>query len=263
MLPPLEADLYSPVIHRVNQAIRARAVDPDAPVGEITPLLIKYSKPSAKLVTNAKREIEALKKAANVKKGESVVWRRGEGLAYANTAPAAPPKVIGKRQREPSKKPISNIDIEAILSEGLLSRKKQITQDNSIPEFKQALRLLSMESDDEKHFVSAVNDMTKVIHTLIRDSMGDQHYDRAIENVGVMREQLISLEVPGLYNDFLNDLKTKLKSGALGDDRRDFWVKIRFPGRLGLIHKGQSEYSNISEEDARKVGSLFRLLSFP
>lgn len=181
------------------------------------------------------------------------------GVAYANAVRVAPPKVTGKRQREPSKKPISNIDIEAILAEGILSRKKQITQDNSIPAFKQALRLLNMESDDEKHFVSAVEDMRKVIHSLIRDSMGDQHYDRALENIGVMREQLIGLEVPGLYNEFLQDLKTKLKSGALGDDRRDFWFKIRFPGKLGLIHKDQSEYSDITEDDAHKVGFSLKL----
>lgn len=68
-LPPLEADLYSPIIHRVNQAIRARAVDPDAPVGDIPPLLIKYSRPPDKLVKSAKREVEALREAANVKKG--------------------------------------------------------------------------------------------------------------------------------------------------------------------------------------------------
>lgn len=166
--------------------------------------------------------------------------------------------MTGKRQREPSK-PISNIDIDAILAEGLLSRKKQITHDNSIPEFKQALRLLSMESDDEKHFVTAVDNMKEVIYSLVRDSMGDQHYDRALENIGVMREQLIGLEVPGLYNDFLQDLKTKLKSGALGDDRRDFWVKIRYPGRLGLIHKGQSEYSDVTDDDARKVSSPFSI----
>lgn len=256
LLPPSDADLYSPIIHRVNQAVRARAVDPKAPVDDIPPLLLKYSRPPAKLVTGAKREIEELKRAANVKKGEFVCIIGGP-TAHANALHAAPTKVTGKRQREPSKKPISNIDIDAILAEGMRSVKKRITQDNSIPEFKQALRLLSMESDDEKHFVSAVDDMKKVIHSLIRDSMGDQHYDRALENIGVMREQLIRLEVPGLYNEFLRDLKTKLKSGALGDDRREFWVKIRYPGRLGLIHKGQSEYSDVTEDDARKVSSLF------
>lgn len=178
-------------------------------------------------------------------------------MSYADTLYTAPPKVTGKRQREPSKKPISNIDIEAILADGMLSRKKQITEDNSIPAFKQALHLLSMESDEEKHFVSAVEEMTKVIHSLIRHSMGDQHYDRALENIGVMREQLVGLEVPGLYNEFLRDLKTKLKSGALGDDRRDFWLRIRYPGKLGLIHKSQSEYSDVTEYDAREVSSCF------
>lgn len=140
-----------------------------------------------------------------------------------------------------------------MLAEGILSRKKEITKDNSIPAFKQALRLLVMESDEEEHFDSAVKDMTKVIHSLIRDSMGDKNYDQALENIGVMREQLIGLEVPGLYNNFLRDLKTKLKSGSLGGERRDLWIKIQYPGKLGLIHKNQSECSDLTEEEARKV----------
>lgn len=71
LLPPFEADLYSPIIHRVNQAIRARAVDPNAPVGDIPAQLMKYSKPPSKLLTSAKREIEALEQSANIKKGLS------------------------------------------------------------------------------------------------------------------------------------------------------------------------------------------------
>lgn len=63
---PLD-DLYSPIIHRVNQAIRARAVDEDGPVEEIPPRLLKYSQPPEDLIKKAKPRIDALIKAADVK----------------------------------------------------------------------------------------------------------------------------------------------------------------------------------------------------
>lgn len=65
---PLE-DLYSPVIHRISQAIRARAVQEDGPIEAIPPVLLKYSRAPDGLVKQAKRKIDDLIEAADVKKG--------------------------------------------------------------------------------------------------------------------------------------------------------------------------------------------------
>jgi ATP-dependent DNA helicase 2 subunit 2 len=62
-------EMYSPTIHRINQAIRARAVDPDAPIGPPAEILLRFSKPPEKLLDKAKSEIEALIDAAEIKKG--------------------------------------------------------------------------------------------------------------------------------------------------------------------------------------------------
>lgn len=66
-------ETYSPVLHRIDQAIRWRAVHPDEPIPPPHKILLKYSQPPEELVTGAKRKLEELVSAANVKKG---TWDR-------------------------------------------------------------------------------------------------------------------------------------------------------------------------------------------
>lgn len=65
---PLE-DLYSPIIHRVNQAVRARAVAPEGNIAAVPEILKKYSEPPEMLIKKARPQIDALKKVADLKKG--------------------------------------------------------------------------------------------------------------------------------------------------------------------------------------------------
>lgn len=53
----------------MNQAIRARAVDPDAPIGPPAEILLRFSEPPEKIINKAKSEIDALIDAAEIKKG--------------------------------------------------------------------------------------------------------------------------------------------------------------------------------------------------
>lgn len=62
-------ETYNPTIHRMNQAIRARAVDPECPIGPPAEILLRFSKPPEKLIKHAKSEIDALIDAAEIKKG--------------------------------------------------------------------------------------------------------------------------------------------------------------------------------------------------
>ena len=55
----------------MNQAIRARAVDPDAPIGPPAEILLRFSNPPEALIAKAKSDIEALIDAAEIKKGPS------------------------------------------------------------------------------------------------------------------------------------------------------------------------------------------------
>lgn len=63
-------DTYSPVLHRIHQAIRLRATRPDEPIPPPAEVLVKYSNPPEDLVRASKKQLAALFKAADVKKGQ-------------------------------------------------------------------------------------------------------------------------------------------------------------------------------------------------
>ena len=71
-----------------------------------------------------------------------------------------------------------------------------------------------------------------------------------------MREEMIEVEEPGVYNTILRKLKEKLLKGELGGERKDFWYEVR-KNRLGLVDKKSSERSDVSEDRAREVSTVF------
>lgn len=62
-------DSYNPSIHRVNNAVKSRAVYPDAPVGTIPEILMRFSSPPQDLIEKVQSRIDPLIEAAEVKKG--------------------------------------------------------------------------------------------------------------------------------------------------------------------------------------------------
>ena len=63
------ADTYSPVLHRLDQAIRWRAVHSGESIPPPYDILTKYCNPPAELFSRAKDQLHRLVDAANVKKG--------------------------------------------------------------------------------------------------------------------------------------------------------------------------------------------------
>lgn len=181
-----------------------------------------------------------------------------------------PPKAQSK-WRKGAAKPESGraveaaVDIDELIRAGeeatarLKRGKPKIDKDNSIPMFKQLIQRLA-EADNDKGIEAVTSAMGEVVQSLIKESMGDANYDRAIENIGELRDACIGLEVPELYNDFLRDLKKKIFSDALGKGRKYMWAKLRATssGRLGLITKSESEVSDITDKDMQVRADLFR-----
>lgn len=66
-------DAFSPILHRIEQAKRWRAVRPTEPVPPVPEVLLKYSKQPEELQLNARSALQELIKAADVKKGISGV----------------------------------------------------------------------------------------------------------------------------------------------------------------------------------------------
>ena len=187
---------------------------------------MKYSMPPAELVASAQKQLDAVKQAADVKK--------------------VPPKAKGrgKRQRAERDKPLSGLDVDQLLGN---SKRVKIEFNNLIPSFKQALSA----SDDMETIQEAVDGMAKEIRLLISNSMGDSGYQRALEAIRVMRDELTELEEPELYNVFVKQLKEDILGNKLNGNRKDMWWRIK-GNRYGLIDSKRSYLSPVSEDEARR-----------
>lgn len=94
--------------------------------------------------------------------------------------------------------------------------------------------------------------MAGIIEGLIKHSLGEANYDRVIEALGTMREELVDYEEPALYNHFLAALKGKILGEELGGDRKELWWLVR-KSKLGLIDQATSEVSKVTEQEAKEV----------
>lgn len=157
-----------------------------------------------------------------------------------------PPKVQGRRRNRNEVKPLSGLNVEALL--GGDGKKATISAQNAIPDFRQMIN--SADSIDGVREVA--QQLGAIIEARIKDSFGDIAYARALEEIGVMREELIDLEEPEIYNDFVTTLKRKLLAEDLGGNRKDFWWEFR-KSSLGLIDQNTSEASKATDEDVKAV----------
>jgi ATP-dependent DNA helicase 2 subunit 2 len=179
--------------------------------------------PPSDLLAKAKPTLEALIKAADIKK--------------------VPPKQKGRFRKKDAAQPISGLDVDALLT-STGKRTGTISAANAVPEFKQAVG----DSTDDAMIERAVTQMGTVIEQLIRASVGNSGYERALEAMRVFREEMVEVEQPGLYNDWLRGFKTKVLGGELGGDRKEAWWRVRRE-KLGLIGNELAEGSEVSPEE--------------
>lgn len=154
-----------------------------------------------------------------------------------------PPKVKGKRGRQEVVKPLSGLDIESLL---VKHKPKNISKENAIPEFRQILA----SADADEIVFNAVNEMAEIVRGFLQ-FMGDAEYQRAQENIKVMREEMIDLEFPDKYNDFIRDLKQRIVKNEFGN-RREFWQSLKHE-KLGLIDVNTHPDAEVSPEEAKEV----------
>lgn len=164
----------------------------------------------------------------------------------------------GRKKNRTEAKPFSGLNVEELLQSDSGKKAYQISPQNAIPGFRQMLD----EVEDISGIRDAVTQLGSIIETQINDSLGDINYGRAIEELDVMRSEMIELEEPAIYNDFVRALKTKLLKGELSGDRRDMWYELK-KAELGLIDSKQSESSTVTKEKAKQVSFLSSDLKYP
>lgn len=226
-------DCFSPLLHTIESAIKHRAVHPNKYIEPKADLLMEPSKPPRDLIDEIQSKIDALVAVAEVKK--------------------VPAKVKGRRRYRDAEKPLSGLDVDALLNSTQPSssnnrdtaKRRRIDPQNAIPEFKRILDRSTTEEESR----DAVQQMSVLVQDLVKNSFGDRYYDRALEMLGVMRQEMIEYEWPDFYNGAVKALKQKIFQEELDGDRIEFWTALR-RSRLGLIDHDQSEASKVSKDEA-------------
>ncbi|KAK5136407.1 hypothetical protein LTR08_003533 [Meristemomyces frigidus] len=225
-------ETYSPMLHRIAQVIKHRAIHPNEAPPAPYEILTRFSRPPDNLIAKTQRELDRVIKAADVKK--------------------VPPKARARRygRGKEAPKPLSDLDVGALLAldpkRGGGKLKRKIDPQNAIPEFKQ----LVQRAEDLPDLQDACGQLGAVIEDWVRFSVGDSGYGRAVEGLRVMREEMGEMEEAGAYNDVVKGLREKVLGGALGGERALFWYKVRV-GRLGLLLGSECE-GGAGEEEGRE-----------
>lgn len=107
---------------------------------------------------------------------------------------------------------------------------------------------------------SAVKQLCAIVESQIKNSLSDANYNRVVEALGTMREELVDYEEPALYNEFLRSLKSKILAEELGGDRKELWWLLR-RSKVGLIDKATSDMSEVSEKEAKEVSIIIFLMA--
>ncbi|GAM88849.1 hypothetical protein ANO11243_068830 [Dothideomycetidae sp. 11243] len=235
-------ETFSPMLHRINQIIRHRAVHPSAPLPPVPDALIRFSRPPEHLISKAQNHIDALSAAADIKR--------------------VPPKTVARRgRRKEDTKPLSGLDVNALLASNPRDNQtgsaaptdsSKIDPRNAVPEFKQLLQ----RADDMPAVHAAVAQMGKITRDLVSASTGDANYARATECLRVVREEMVDLEDAEAWNDLLKEFKKDLFAGKLGGDRAELWFELR-AARLGLIRSNECQ-GGVDEEEAKAFMSARR-----
>lgn len=218
-------EAFSPKLHRINQALKFRSVNE---IDEVPPpweSIVRFANPPERLLNQAQASLDALIQAGNVKK--------------------VPPRQKGRKRGREVDKPLSGLDVDELLGR---EKRTKISADNAIPEFKQLLAT----TEEIDALKGAMEQMSAIVQSFIKLSVGDSGYGRAVEMMRVMREEMTEYEESGLYNDFVRDLKRKIMNDELGVGRGEMWYKIRTT-RLGLIDNIMEPNSEVTPEEAKEV----------
>ena len=252
-------DTFSPLVHRVDQAVRFRAVHPDRPVPPPHAILTKYSHPPPELLAKSTAELQALKDAAGVKPAE---------------------KKVPGRHKARGAQPISGLDVAALVSaeREAAGAAGGIRPDHAITDFYNVLEhpaVVAPGADADagtRLLADAAGQLGAVVEARVRESFGEQHDAWALATVDRFRARMLALDEPAPWNAWLRRFKARMVVDEELGDRRELWFHWRrwkgqreetmlqdVPGRpdppspwLSLITANETGRSEVSEAEAKE-----------
>ncbi|ESO85299.1 hypothetical protein LOTGIDRAFT_235806 [Lottia gigantea] len=221
---------FNPYFQRTYQCLLSKALKPNDPLPELSPLIASYFKRPEEVECKIMKPLEEIK---DLFKLEIVAKKKDEKSGDA--------MFKDKEEDGPAAKKVKiDDDFEGGLEN--IGRAK-ITEVGSVTPVEDFKALINYR--DEDLFDKACEQMEKTIEKIVMDSFGPQFYGKASDCLKAYREECIKNSKPDVYNKFIRQFKETLISKA----KRDFWDQIVLD-KQGLISKLECEGSKVSKEEA-------------
>ncbi|XP_060075599.1 X-ray repair cross-complementing protein 5-like isoform X2 [Ylistrum balloti] len=222
---------FNPHFQKLYQCLQHRALNPDEPLAELSPLVANYLKPPQEVLTKCEEHIESLKKVFKLE-----VVKKKEEKTGENQFKESDEGDAGK-----AKKPRLDDDLEGGMAD--ITRTK-VTEVGTVTPVEDFVAFINQKDEDK--FEEASRQMQKRIEQIVVDSFGAQFYPKAMDCLKALRSNSVKKSEPELFNAFMK----KFKEMLITKGRRDFWELVMTENQ-GLISKMESEDSTVSKEEAK------------
>ncbi|XP_071804212.1 X-ray repair cross-complementing protein 5-like isoform X1 [Asterias amurensis] len=224
---------FNPYYQRLCQCLMHRALNPDDPLPPLPSEVTAYLQPPTTVAAQCQSEVNKINnlfKLERIKKQDTAtadsIWKD------SNIDTEGP---SSKRPRLDDGGDFSM----AGMAKGAITK---IGTVDPIGDFKAMIS-----QKDEHHVKQASEQMQDGISKLIHDSFGSQFYSKAMDCLKVFRQELIKLQKPCVFNDYMRRLKDELKENS----KMDFFELIQSE-RIKLIDASESSQSKVSIAEAAK-----------
>ncbi|CAG5125647.1 unnamed protein product, partial [Candidula unifasciata] len=226
---------FNPYFQRVYQCLQHRALHPDDPLPELSPLISHYLEPPSGMVANILPILDKLKK---VFKLEVVERKKEEQTGEAMF-----------KDGDTDADPVKKRKLDDRLVGGLQNlTKADVTEVGTVTPVDDFRSLITRK--DRDMFDEACQQIQKRIEQLVIDSFGQQFYGKALDCLKILRQECLQKSEPHTYNRFIR----KLKDTLIPKGKRDFWDKV-IKEKLSLITKLECEDSEVTIEQAQTFAS--------
>jgi ATP-dependent DNA helicase 2 subunit 2 len=104
-----------------------------------------------------------------------------------------------------------------------------------------------VERRDQDMFLIAMQQLENIIFQLVRDSIDDQLYSKALDCINESRKVCIKEAHPDDWNTMLKHIKITMSEGS----RNDFWVNIKIRN-ITLITVDECSGTSVTKDEADK-----------
>eukprot|EP01006_Ploeotia_vitrea_P048337 TRINITY_DN67222_c3_g2_i1.p1 TRINITY_DN67222_c3_g2~~TRINITY_DN67222_c3_g2_i1.p1 ORF type:complete len:767 (+),score=83.61 TRINITY_DN67222_c3_g2_i1:52-2352(+) len=270
-------NVFNPVVQHFYQGIRHRALHPDEPLPALDQSIASYSLPWQEngilrdLLSSCEPALQAIREQFPITpadtgtgKEKKKYWFAGDNTAINLESYAQAEKPLFDEEFEPAVKKhkgnyFDSNDPHSLNTSSLNTSSAHHTNKPSVDILSNKISTVGTVNPvkdfndmfnrrDEDLVDKAIAEMQAVIRQLLRDSIGNQLYQKAADCIVALRAGCIREEESEQYNGFLRNLKQIHSVGR----RSEFWDQYIKAKDITLIHQAEAGDTDVTPSQAQK-----------